>query len=193
MYGGGGLVTKSCLTLSTPWTVAFQSPLPMGFLRQEYWSGVPFPSPGDLLDWEIEPSVEHCRWILYQLSHQGSPNFMYIRSQKRKSCRRNPNLYGHYPVWTDAHTHLVWGPVDELQRFSEEGPGVGSVVLRIWSLKAEARYQLVWTYFSIWTMTILVCIPLLLALSCAWILWLPLRAPLLAQCSSRKPISSWLE
>ena len=50
MYGGGGLVTKSCLTLSTPWTVARQSPLPMGFLRQESWSRVPFPSPGDLLD-----------------------------------------------------------------------------------------------------------------------------------------------
>ena len=82
-----------------------------------------------------------------------------ILDLKKKSFKRNPNLYGHYAVWIDAYTHLVWGPVDELQRFSEEGPGVGSVVLRIWSLKAEARYQLVWTYFSIWTMTILVCIP----------------------------------
>ena len=43
--GGGGLVTKSCLTLVTPWTVASQAPLPMGFSRQEYWSGLPFPSP----------------------------------------------------------------------------------------------------------------------------------------------------
>ena len=32
----------------TPWTVAYQAPLSMGFSRQEYWSGVPFPSPGDL-------------------------------------------------------------------------------------------------------------------------------------------------
>ena len=40
-----GLVAKSCLTLATPWTVAFQAPLPMGFSRQEYWSGLPFPSP----------------------------------------------------------------------------------------------------------------------------------------------------
>ena len=45
--GGGGVVAKSCLTLAIPWTVAHQDPLSMGFSRQEYWSGVPFPSPGD--------------------------------------------------------------------------------------------------------------------------------------------------
>ena len=53
--GGGGLVAKSCPTLVTPWTVACQIPLSMGFSRQEYWSGLPFPSPGDLPDPEIEP------------------------------------------------------------------------------------------------------------------------------------------
>ena len=41
------LVTESCLTLVTPWTVAYQAALSMGFPSQEYWSGVPFPSPGD--------------------------------------------------------------------------------------------------------------------------------------------------
>ena len=40
---------------ATPWTVAYQSPLSMGFSRQEYWSGLPFPSPGDLPDSGIEP------------------------------------------------------------------------------------------------------------------------------------------
>ena len=55
MYGGGGLVTKSCLTLVTPWTVACQTPLSMGFSRQECCSGLPFPSPGDLPDPGIEP------------------------------------------------------------------------------------------------------------------------------------------
>ena len=38
-----------------PWTVACQAPLPMGFSRQEYWSGLPFPSPGDFADPGIEP------------------------------------------------------------------------------------------------------------------------------------------
>ena len=47
---GGGLVTKLCLTLVTPWTVAHQTPRSMGFSRQEYWSGLPFPSPGNLPD-----------------------------------------------------------------------------------------------------------------------------------------------
>ena len=39
----------------TPWTVAHQTPQSMGFPRQEYWSRLPFPSPGDLPDPEIKP------------------------------------------------------------------------------------------------------------------------------------------
>ena len=39
----------------TPWTVVHQAPLSMGFHRQEYWSGLPFPSPGDLPGPGIEP------------------------------------------------------------------------------------------------------------------------------------------
>ena len=39
----------------TSWTVAYQASLSMGFSRQEYWSELPFPSPGDLPDPEIEP------------------------------------------------------------------------------------------------------------------------------------------
>ena len=52
--GGGGLVAKSCLTLAIPWTVACQVPLSMGLSRQEYWSGLPFPSPGDLSNPRID-------------------------------------------------------------------------------------------------------------------------------------------
>ena len=40
---------------ATPWTVAYQAPQFMEFSRQEYWSGLPFPSPGDLPDPGIEP------------------------------------------------------------------------------------------------------------------------------------------
>ena len=46
--GGGGLVAKSCPNLATPWTVAHKAPLSMGFSRQEYWGGLPFPPPEDL-------------------------------------------------------------------------------------------------------------------------------------------------
>ena len=72
MYGSG-LVAKSCLTLVTSWTVAHQTPLSMGFLRQEYWSGLPFPSPGDLPDPGSKPTSPALvsvllpyRQILYQ-------------------------------------------------------------------------------------------------------------------------------
>ena len=48
-------VAQSCPTLCDPWTVAHQAPPSMGFSRQEYWSALPFPSPGDLPDAGIEP------------------------------------------------------------------------------------------------------------------------------------------
>ena len=58
---------------ATPWTVAYQAPSSMGFSRhrQEYWSGLPFPSPGDLPNPGIEPGSPALQ-ILYQLSYQGS-------------------------------------------------------------------------------------------------------------------------
>ena len=49
------LVAKSCPTLATPWTVACQAPLSVGFSRHEYWNGLPFPSPGDRPNPGIEP------------------------------------------------------------------------------------------------------------------------------------------
>ena len=59
---------------ATPWTVAYQAPSSMGFSRQEYWSGLPFPSPGDLPNPGIEPGSPALRQMLYCLSHQGSPS-----------------------------------------------------------------------------------------------------------------------
>ena len=52
-------------------------PLSKGFSRQECWSGLPFPSPGDLSNPRINPSLLPCRQTLYHLSHQGSPVFWY--------------------------------------------------------------------------------------------------------------------
>ena len=83
LYGGGGSVTKSCPILVTPLTVA-QALLSMGFPRQEYWSRLPFPSPGDLPDSGIKPKspallppevvkVEVVKVDSLLLSHQESP------------------------------------------------------------------------------------------------------------------------
>ena len=49
-------VTQSCPTLCDPQTVAHQAPLPNEFSRQEFWSGLPFPSPGDLPNPRIKPA-----------------------------------------------------------------------------------------------------------------------------------------
>ena len=53
------LVAQLCLTLCDPWTVACQTPLSMEFSRQEYWSGLPFPSPAGLPD----PGMEHKTFV----------------------------------------------------------------------------------------------------------------------------------
>ena len=71
MYGGGGLVTKSYPTLVTQWTVACQAPPSMGFSRQEYWSGLSFPSLEIFPTQGLNLCLLHCRQILYPLSHQG--------------------------------------------------------------------------------------------------------------------------
>ena len=50
-----------------------QAPPSMGFSRQQYWSGLPFPSPGNFPTQGSNPGLPHCRQTLYRLSHQGSP------------------------------------------------------------------------------------------------------------------------
>ena len=61
---------------ATPWTVAHQAPLSLEFSRQEYWSGLPCPAPGDLPNPGVEPRSLACQWILSCLSHQGSPRIL---------------------------------------------------------------------------------------------------------------------
>ena len=62
-FEGGSLVAKSCPTLATPWTVAHQALLSMGFSRQEYWSGWP----------GIETGSPALQADSLQLSNKGSP------------------------------------------------------------------------------------------------------------------------
>ena len=63
------LVAKSYLTLAAPCTVAHQASLSLGFPRQEYWSGLPFPSPGDLPDSGIKPESPALETDSLLLSH----------------------------------------------------------------------------------------------------------------------------
>ena len=113
--GGSESVSGSVVSdsLATPWTVAHQAPLSVGFSRQDYWSGLPCPSPGDLPYPVIEPGSPHCRQILYHLSYQASPvhlNKSYfiicLKSvvkalQKLPSAQnlRNDPFFPKYPKW----------------------------------------------------------------------------------------------
>ena len=72
-YCDGGLVAKLSLTLATPRTIVHQAPLSMEFPRQEYWSGLPFPSPEDLPNPGIK-LLSPALWVdSLPLSHLGSP------------------------------------------------------------------------------------------------------------------------
>ena len=74
----------------TPWPVARQAPLSTGFSRQEYWSGLPFPSPEDLRDLGWNPGLPHCRQVLCRLC-------IYVHTSQRKAMPKN--------VQTTAQVH----------------------------------------------------------------------------------------
>ena len=77
------------LLFATPWTVAHQAPLSMGFSQQEFWSGLPFPSPGNLPDPGIKPMFPALAGRSVLLSYQGSPVFDIVRF---KESRFQPRL-----------------------------------------------------------------------------------------------------
>ena len=80
-------VTQSCPTLCDPMDCSLPGSSIHGILQQESWSGLPFPSLGDLPDPGIEPGLLHCRQTLYYLSHQGSnqrSNFQHLLNYREK-------------------------------------------------------------------------------------------------------------
>ena len=61
---------------ATPWTATHHVPLSMGFSRQEYCSGLPFPPLGIFPTQGSNPGLLRCRWVLYRLSQQGGPSVL---------------------------------------------------------------------------------------------------------------------
>ena len=80
------LVAKSHPTLVTPWTVACQAPLSIRFFRQEYWSGLPFPSPGDLPDTGIKPGSPELQAdsLLSELQGKFMIKLRFLQSAQKK-------------------------------------------------------------------------------------------------------------
>ena len=76
--------TPSCFSrvrlFATPWTVARQAPLSMEFSRRKYWSGLPWPPPGDLPDSGIKPVASELQVGSLPLSHWQSPIHIHTRN-----------------------------------------------------------------------------------------------------------------
>ena len=85
------LRAHSRLTVCDPWTVALQAPLSMGFPRQGYWSGLPFPSPGDLPDPGIEPTSAALAGGVYNTSSKD-------RSLQSAETQRSKGFYLFYAI-----------------------------------------------------------------------------------------------
>ena len=81
------LVAQSCLFL-TPWTVPHQTPLSIEFSSQEYWSGLPFPSPEDLPNPEIKPESPGLQTDSLPFELQGRPNW-----QEKTLNKKSYNMY----------------------------------------------------------------------------------------------------
>ena len=98
---------------ATPWTVARQAPLSMGFSRQEYWSGLPFPSPGDLPDPGIEPASPALQADSLLSEPPGKPISLALESTKKwretrgfqlPFCLPNPPSTTFWPdYWDPRH------------------------------------------------------------------------------------------
>ena len=87
----------------TPWTVAFQVPLSMGFPRQEYWNGLPFPSPGDFPDPGIDPTPPAWQVDFLTLSHLGT-----LKAEEiKKRCQEYTETYVKNVLVTQI-TMMVW-------------------------------------------------------------------------------------
>ena len=118
------VTSLSCVLLfSTPWTVAYQDPLSMGFSRQEYWCGLPLPSPGDLPDPGIEPGSLTLQADTLPSESPGKPLFHQNSTQKRTlesvhlyqfclgNLWRKPSLNDHSSILSSS-SQQVRNPLD---------------------------------------------------------------------------------
>ena len=135
------LVAKLCPTLCNPMAIVHQVPLSMGFSRQEYWSRLPFPSPGYISDPGIKLASPALAGRLFTLSHQGSPHFLMKRSE---SCSVVSDSFNPWTTWsTEFSRPEYWSG----QPFPSPGdlpnPGIKprSPALQVDSLPAEPQGQ----------------------------------------------------
>ena len=82
----GSLSLSRVQLFATPWTLACQAPMSMEFSRQEYWSGLLFPSPGDLPNWRIKPGSPALQADSLPPESPGKPWSMYVGYNGKQHC-----------------------------------------------------------------------------------------------------------
>ena len=146
LFGVLSLVIYVCVSRSvmsnsaTPWTVVCQAPLSMEFFRQEYWSGLPFPSPGNLPDPEIEPGSPALQADSLRSEPPGKPEENHCRLQGQDVRERSEQLKCQEPAEYKSQRAGAWAVL-----------GVGS---RCSGLRASPR--------------LLAVLTVLLGKSCVW-------------------------
>ena len=97
----------SCVRLFvTPWTIAYQASPSMGFSRQEYWSGLPFPSPGDLPDPGIEPRSPALEADALTSEPPGKIGEMISRVDKQGSTRHGGRTWAVWVISSEGRQPL---------------------------------------------------------------------------------------
>ena len=97
---------------ATPWTIAYQAPLSVGFSRQEYWSGLPFPSPGDFSHPGIKPGSPVLQAISLLSKPPGQPqvepksNGKYFTRDEREDTEGEKAYENRARDWSDLSTSL---------------------------------------------------------------------------------------
>ena len=115
----------------TSWTVASQAPLSMEFYRQEYWSGLPFSSPGDLPDPGIEPTSLALADRLFITEPPGKLPPPCQKTKTKKSL-----------VWMDDETHKMGCILVELSQFTHLKSVAKSIAIKILIVHLESTQGL---------------------------------------------------
>ena len=94
-------------TYTTPWTVAQQAPPSMGFSRQEYWSALPFPSPGDLPDPGTEPRSPALQAYALTSEPPGKPKYIYTHMYFIYLYRYMCSFTTSLDIWLHKSSHFA--------------------------------------------------------------------------------------
>ena len=121
------LVAKSCLTLCYPMDIDCQAPPSVGFPRQEYWSGLSFPPPGDLPNPEIKPTAPALAWAFFTTELPGKPSTLFSSVQfscsaVSDSLQPHESQYARPPCPSPTHVHWVGDAIQPSHPLSSPSP-----------------------------------------------------------------------